>query len=329
MENTENQIISNIRSGNIAPIYFLTGEEDYYIDLISDYLEENIIEEEFRGFDQTVCYGRDSLMSNIINSAKQFPVMAQRQLILVKEAQDLPIRNNAWDLLAEYLAAPQPTTVLVFCYRHKNFDKRTKAYKAISSKGIWYEHKRLYENQIPTWIAQFVKQHQYAITEKSAVLIATFMGNNLTQIANELRKLFIILQKGTTINDDIVEKYIGISKEYNIYELQNAIGRRDTVACNTIVNYFADTPKENPLPKILPPLYKYFTDLMIYIQNPSECKVNPFFLKDYAAAAKNYTLAKLASCIGYLYDADRHSKGLESKTSDGEILKETIFKIIH
>lgn len=329
MATTENQIFSSIKAGNPSPIYLITGEEDYYIDLVSDFLEQNIVDADYRDFDQVVLYGRDVSMLDIISRAKQYPMASARQLILVKEAQDITSKDGGWDLITTYCENPQPQTVMAFCFRHKKFDKRSKAYKAIANAGTVYEHAKLYENQIPAWIAQYVNSHDYAITEKSAVLIAQQTGNNLSRIANELDKLFIVLPPKTTINDAVVEQHIGISREYNIFELQNAIGRRDIKACNTIVNHFAKTPKDNPIQMVLPLLYKYFIDLMIYIQNPADLKVNPFFLKDYAAASKNYPLPKLASCIGYLYEADCRSKGISSRMEDGEILKELIFKIIH
>lgn len=332
---TEKQLISDLKEKKFAPVYLLTGEENYYIDMVSDFFEKNIIAEEFRDFDQTIVYGRDVDMHTVVSYAQRYPMMSPVQLVLVKEAQDIAVKE--WDLLAAYLEHPQPTSVLVFCYRHKKLDKRTKAYKAINSKGVVYEKDRLYDNQIPAWIANVVSQRGFSITEKGAVLIAESIGNDLSKIYNELTKVFIMLQPGGVINEDLIERNIGISKDYNVFELQDAIGRRDVVKCNRIVNHFAANPKDNPIQMILPLLYSYFIKVMLYHQLEDKSKaakvmgINPYFLRGYEVAAQNYKLGKLASCIGYLYDTDLRSKGIRNTGSitDGELLKELVFKIIH
>lgn len=340
---TEKQLIESLDAGKYAPVYLLTGEENYYIDLISDHFETKTVAEEFRDFDQTVLYGRDVDMRTIINHAMQFPMMSPVKLVLVKEAQDIGTKRspnsdaNEWDLLTNYLEHPMAQTILVFCYRHKKLDKRTKAYKAISSKGVVFEHAKVKDEMLPTWIAQYTLNRGHRITEKGAVLIAEFLGNDLCKVANELSKVFITLQPGQDIDEDIIECNIGISKDYNVFELQAAIGRRDVVKCMRIVNHFAANPKDNPIQMILPLLYGYFVKLMIYLQladktqAASVLKVNPYFVRDYASAANNYTLGKLASCIGYLHDADLRSKGINNNgtVTDGELLKELVFKIIH
>jgi DNA polymerase-3 subunit delta len=261
--------------------------------------------------------------------------MSPVKVVLVKEAQEIPTKE--WELLADYLQNPLPQTLLVFCYRNKKLDKRSKAYKAINDKGCICERAKLYDNQVPDWIGTFVNQHGHTITQKGSILIAEYIGNNLSKIANELSKVFISLQPGDVINEDIIEQNIGISKEYNVFELQSAIGRRDVLKCNRIVNHFAANPKDNPIQMILPSLYNYFIKIMLYHQVPdksqaaSALKVNPFFIKDYATAASNYSLGKLASCISYLHEADLRSKGIRNSgtVTDGELLKELIFKIIH
>ena len=332
---TETQLIADLKAGKFAPVYLVTGEENYYIDLVSDYFEENIIDNSFRDFDQTVVYGRDVSMAQVVSLAQRFPIMSPVQLVLVKEAQGIDIKE--WDRLVAYLEHPQTTTILVFCYRHKKIDKRTKAYKAIEKKGVVYEKNKLYDNQVPDWIAKVVSQNGYSITQRAAMLLTESIGNDLAKIYNELSKLFILIAKGGVINEDVIEQNIGISKDYNVFELQAAIGRRDVVRCNRIVNHFAANPKDNPIQMVLPNLYNYFIKVMLYhqltdkSQAPSVLGVHPFFVKDYETAARNYTLGKLASCIGYLYDADLRSKGIRNTGSitDGELLKEAVFKIIH
>lgn len=332
---SDKQLIANLKAGTYSPVYLVTGEENYYIDVVSDYFENHVVDESFRDFDQTVVYGRDVDMRTVISYAKQFPMMSPVKLVLVKEAQDIPIKE--WELLAEYMEKPLMQTLLVFCYRNKKFDKRSKVYKSINDKGVICERGKLYDNQLPDWIGTFVNQHGHTITQRGSVLIAESLGNNLSKIANELSKVFISMKPGEVVNEDIIERNIGISKDYNVFELQNAIGRRDVVQCNRIINHFAANPKENPLPPILTILYGYFIKIMLYhqVEDKSQAaqalKVNPYFIKDYAVAANNYPLGKLASCIGYLYEADLRCKGVRSAATmtDGGILKELVFKIIH
>lgn len=331
---SEKQLIEDLKAQKYAPVYLLTGEENYYIDLVSDYFENKVIAEEFRDFDQTVVYGRETDMKTVVSLAKRYPMMSPVQLVLVKEAQDIA---KDWELLADYLEHPQPQTLLVFCYRHKKMDKRTKTYKAISTKGVVYEKNKMRDYEVPDWIARIVMQQGYQITQKGAVLIAESLGNDLGKIVNELSKVYISLPKGTVINEDVIETNIGISKDYNVFELQNAIGRRDVAQCTRIVNHLAANPKEYPIQMLLPLLYGFFIKVMLFHQEPDKKKamavmnVNPYFLKDYETAARNYTLGKLASCIGYLYDADLRSKGVRNNgtVTDGELLKELVFKITH
>ena len=332
---TEKQLFADLKAGRFKPVYLITGEVNYYIDLVSDYFENNIIDESFRDFDQAVFYGRDTDMTSVISAAKQYPMMSPVRLVLVKEAQDIDART--WEPLVGYLDNPQPQTILVFCYRHKSLDKRSKAYQAIAAKGEVYEHKKLYDNEVPKWIGEYVQQQGYAITERAAQLLAQYLGTDLGKIANEIGKVFIVTPKGATIDVAQIEENIGISKDYNVFELQNAIGRKDRALCMRIVNHFAANPKDNPIQVVLPTLYNFFIKIMIYHQlaNKSDAatalKVNPFFVRDYAQAANNYPLAKLASCIGYLHEADLRSKGIRNSgnVTDGELIKELVFKIIH
>lgn len=334
MVQTEKEIVADLKAGKFRPVYLLTGEENYYIDLVSNFFEKNVIADDFRDFDQTVVYGPEVDMPTVIDLAKRYPMMSPVQLVLVKEAQGIA---RDWELLAKYLENPQPQTVLVFCYRHKKLNKNSKAYKAINSVGVVFEKNKLRDYEVPGWIANVVQKKGYSITQTGAVLIAESLGNDLGKIANELSKVYISMPEGGTINEDVIETNIGISKEYNAFELQNAIGRRDVVQCNKIVNHFAANPKDNPIQLVIASLYGYFIKVMLYHQEPdknkaaSVLKVSPYFLKDYEKAAQNYSLGKLASCIGYLYEADLKSKGVRNNgtISDGEILKELVFKIIH
>lgn len=335
MATTERQLIEELRAGRFKPVYLLTGEENYYIDLVSDCFEQEVIDPTVRDFDLTVVYGRDVDMATVVSTAKRYPMMSPVHLVLVKEAQDIPLQQ--WELLATYLKSPSPQSVLVFCYRHKKLDKRTAAYKAIAAAGVVFESQRIYDNQVPAWISTQVQAQGRQVTDKAAAMLAGNLGTDLGKIANELSKLYPLVPQGSTITEQLVEEQIGISKDYNIFELQKAIGRRDPVMCNRIVNYFASNPKKNPIQMMLPILYGYFIKVMIYhqLENKSEAAralgCPPSFVQDYAAAARNYPLGKLATCIGYLYETDLRSKGVRNSgnVTDGELLKELIFKVIH
>lgn len=334
---SEKQLIAELKAGNYKPVYFISGEVNYYIDMISDYFEQQFIAEEYRDFDQTVVYGHETTMLDVLSMAQRFPMMSPVQLVLVKEAQNIDAKQ--WDALEKYLQNPQPQTVLVFCYRHKSFDKRTKVYKAIDKNGVYYEHGRMYDNQVPEWIANFVKERGYQITQRAATLIAQYLGTDLAKIANEVSKVFISLQQGGTIDISEVEQNIGISKNFNDFELVKAIGNKDVLLCNRIVNYYSANPKDNPLQRTLENLYSFVIKTMLYHQAPDKTPnavakvigVNPFFVGDYSKAASNLSLGKLASCIGYLYETDLRSKGIRNSGSvtEGELLKELVFKMIH
>ena len=332
---TEKQLIADLEAGRYKPVYLLTGEENHYIDVVSDWMEEHIVDPTLRDFDQTVLYGRDVDMRTVIGHAKRYPMMSPVHLVMVKEAQDIDTRQ--WEALTAYLQQPAPQTVLVFCYRHKKFDKRTAAYKAIDKAGVVYETPKVYDNQVPAWIRTEVSSHGFTIGDKASMMLVEFLGADLGKIAGELGKLYPLLPAGGTISAELVEQQIGVSKDYNVFELQSAIGRRDPVMCNRIVNYFAANPKNNPIQPVLALLYGYFLKIMYYhqLENKSDAaKVlgcAPVFVKDYAQAAANYSLGKLASCIGYLYEADLRSKGVHNSgtVTDGEILKELVFKVIH
>lgn len=335
MATTEKQLIEDLKAGKFKPVYLLTGEENYYIDVVSDYFENKVIDESMRDFDQTVVYGRDTNMLNIISEAKRFPMMSPIHLVIVKEAQDLETRQ--WESLATYLEHPAERGVIVFCYRHKKLDKRTAAYKAIDKKGCVYETPKVWDNQIPGWIATEVSSKGFTISDKATVMLSEYLGADLSKIANELSKLYPLLPEHGAITEQLIEDQIGISKDYNVFELQKAIGRRDPVMCNRIINYFAANPKKNPIQQVLPLLYSYFLKVMFFhqLENKSDAaKVlgcAPSFVSDYAVAAGNYPLGKLATCIGYLYETDLRSKGVRNSgnVTDGELLKELIFKVIH
>ena len=332
--NEINQIVSDIKSGKIKPIYFLMGEEPYYIDKISDLIEDTILDEAEKGFNQTVLYGRDVTIEDIVGSAKRFPMMAERQVLIVKEAQDL---SRTIEKLTSYAENPQPSTVLVINYKYKKLDKRKKLYKAVDKIGLIYESKRLYDNQVADWIRRVLSGKKYQVEPKAAQMLVEFLGTDLSKINNELEKLITILPKETIITPEHIEDNIGISKDFNNFELRKAVGEKDVVKANQIINYFTQNPKNNPLVMTISLLNGFFTQVLVYhgLQNKSRDQVakalgiRPFFVVDYITAAKNYPMRKVAQIIALLRDADVKSKGVGANQSNGDILKELLFKILH
>ncbi len=329
------QIAEDIKTGNTKPIYFLMGEEAYYIDKISDYIEKNLLTEEEKGFNQMVFYGRDVSVEDVISQAKRYPMMAEKQVVIVKEAQDL---SRTIDRLVSYAENPQPTTVLVICYKYKSLDKRKKLGKIIAEKGVLFESKKLYENQVGDWISSNLKDRGYDIEPKAAHMLVEFLGTDLSKIDNELEKLALILDKGTVINAFHVEENIGISKDYNNFELRKAIGEKQFVRANQIINYFAENPKTHPLVMTISLLNSFFTQLLLYhglkdkgrINVAKMLKVNPYFVPEYQRAGVNYPMRKVAQVISYLREADLKSKGVgASNLSHADILKQLLFKIMH
>jgi DNA polymerase-3 subunit delta len=332
---TVTQIVSDIKRGDIKPIYFLMGEEPYYIDKISEFIENSILTEEEKGFNQMVLYGRDISVEEIISNAKRYPMMAEKQVIIVKEAQELvrTIEN-----LVPYVENPQPTTVLVVCYKYKTLDKRKKLAKLVAKAGELFESKKLYENQVADWIRRFLAGKKYEIEPKAAQMLVEYLGNDLSKVSNELDKLMIVLPENSKITPKLIEENIGISKDFNNFELRKMVGEKNILKANQIINYFAQNPKSHPLIMTISLLNSFFTQLLQYhgLKDKTRAsvtralKVNPYFVDDYLTAGKNYPMRKVSQVISLLRDADLKSKGVgASNLSQGDILKELLFKIMH
>jgi DNA polymerase-3 subunit delta len=329
------KIVNDIKSGNIKPIYFLMGDEPYYIDKLSDYIEQNILTEEEKGFNQTVLYGRDVTVEDIISLAKRYPIMAERQVIIVKEAQDL-IRTI--DKLESYAENPMTTTVLVVCYKYKTLDKRKKVTKLLARSGVVYESKKLYENQVGEWIKRVLSGKKYAIEPKAVAMLVEFLGTDLSKINNELEKLQIILPKGATITAKDIEENIGFSKDFNVFELRKAIGDRNQLKAYTIAENFANNPKDNPMVVTTSLVFGFFVQLLKYHglkdKNPKNVAavigVNPYFLKDYDIALKNYPMRKVSQVVAALREIDIKSKGVGANAmSNGDLLREMLYHIFN
>lgn len=329
------KIINDIKTGNIKPIYFLMGDEPYYIDKLTEYIEQNILQEHERDFNQTILYGRDVTIEDVVGNAKRYPMMADRQVVVVREAQEL---SRTIDKLESYVENPQNTTVLVFAYKYKTLDKRKKITKLLAKHGVVFESKKMYENQVGTWISRILQGKGYSIEPKANAMLVEFLGNDLSKISNELDKLQIILPKGHTINPKDIEENIGFSKDYNVFELQNALGSKNQIKAYKIAQYFADNPKDNPMVVTTSLVFSFFIKVLKYHgikdKNPAKVApilgVSPFFMKDYDVALKNYPMKKVSNIVTTLRDIDVKSKGVGGNAlTTHDLLKEMLVKIFN
>ncbi len=328
-------IMSDLRNKIYKPLYFLTGEEPYYIDMISDFILNNAIEESERTFNQTILYGKDTDVGTVDTTARRFPMMGSHQVVVVKEAQYL--RNI--EELEHYAKQPLTSTLLVICYKHKKFDKRKKVFKTFGKSGVVFESVKEYDNKIPEWISDYLRNRECTIDPEAGQILNDFLGNDLSKIANELDKLIITLPGETKrISSSHIEENVGISKDYNSFELSKALAQRNSLKAYRIVDYFGKNQKENHINKIISSLYYFFSKVLAYhfIKNKSAdniasvLQVNPFFVKDYQQAARSYSYEKVANIISYLREYDTRSKGYEDIGTDaGELLKEMVYKILH
>lgn len=324
------QIVSAIKAGDIKPIYFLMGDEPYYIDKIADFIAQNVLTEEERGFNQMVVYGKETSVDEIISHAKRFPMMAEYQVLVVKEAQHLS-RNI--EQLASYCQNLQPTTVLVVCYKYKKLDKRKKLYKSVVQSGVLFESKKLYENQVADWIRRVLSGKGYGISPKSSAMLVEYLGTDLSKIDNELQKLYLSIEKGQEITPELIEKHIGISKDYNNFELKKAIAERNISKTSHIIRYFSQNPKDNPFVVTVTLLHTFFSQLLQYhgLNDHSSKSVsqslgiNPYFIGEYQIAAKNYPMKRVSKIISGLRELDLKGKGLGAQNiSQDDLLKELL-----
>ncbi len=339
---TAAEIIKDLKNRKYKPVYLLHGDEPYFIDQVSDYVEHHLLSEAEKGFNQTVLYGKDTDVMTVLGASKRYPMMADYQVVLVKEAQEMKWGTESDDKksinpLQAYLENPLPSTILVFCYKYGKFDKRKKTYKAIEKSGLIFESGSLYDSKIPAWVESYLTEKGYKINQQASLMLAEYLGNDLSKIANELDKLMLNVAAGQEITLKHIHDNIGISKEYNVFELQTALAKKDAYKSNQIINYFEANPKANPIVLVLGNLNNFFTKVLIYhyVRDKSpqnlarEMGVSPYFIKDYEQAARSYPLGKTVQIISYLREYDVKSKGVESNTDHGGLMKELMFKILH
>lgn len=332
---TYKEIIKSLKEKQFKPVYFLHGAESYYIDAISSYIEKKVLSEGERSFNQTIFYGKDTDPKTLIDTASRYPMMAPYQVVILKEAQEMKKLAD----LQPYLAKAVPTTILVICHKHKKFDARTKFAKKVKEHALVFESKPLYDNQVPDWINDYLRDKKMKINPAGSQLIAEYLGSKLSNIANELDKLSINLPAGTEINEKHIQDNIGISKDYNVFELQRALGGKNVLKANRIVNYFIANPRKNPLVVVVGILYNYFSKVYMlhFLRNSPDREVSKalklrsdYFLREYKMAARNYPLSKTTRVIGLLKEYDLKSKGVNNDSvPEGELLKELIYKVLH
>ena len=328
------QIVDSIRRGETAPVYFLMGDEAYFIDKIAQFIGENVLTEEERGFNQLIMYGKEVSVEDIIANAKRYPMMSEKQVIVVREAQHLA---RTIEKLTAYIEQPQPSTVLVICYKFARLDKRKKLYKTLlQSEAVLFDSKKLYENQVADWIRKMLKSKGYAISHKAAALLVEHLGTDLSRINNELEKLQLVLPEKSEISPETIERHIGISKDYNNFELRKAIGEKDFLKATKIMKYFARNPRENPFVVTITLLHSFFSQLLQYhgLQDhstknvASSLRINPYFVSEIQIAAKNYPMKKVSLIVSNLREMDLKGKGVGAQNlSQEDLLKELLVKI--
>ena len=341
------EIFRDLKNKIYSPVYLLHGEEPYYIDRISDFIETKVLDEMEKEFNQTIVYGRDVEPLSLISMAKRYPMMSNYQILIVKEAQDMAYWKKKKDKeddksdsdpLMNYFLNPLSSTLLVLCFKYKTFDKRTKLYKAIEKHASVYESKKIYDNKIPDWINHYIIDKGYKIKPKATQLMAESLGSDLSRIANECDKLFINIKPGQEIDTTHIEQNIGISKEFNSFELNAALAAKNVAKANRIINYFKANPKTNPMILVMGTLYSFFSKILLLHSLPDQSQnaaasalgLSPYVITDYMTGAKNYSPQKVAAVISLLHEYDIKSKGVNNLSADeGELLKELIFKIVH
>lgn len=339
MDASVKKIMDAAKAGKYSPVYFLQGEETFYIDLIADYIEAHALPPEDRSFNQVVVYGKDAAMAAILTHARRFPMMAEKQLVMVKEAQEIPDLNKEGGarLLLEYLKNPVPSTILVFCHKHKSLDKRKELGKKIEQYATALSCKKMYDNQLPQFITEYAHERKINIDDRAVLALCEYVGNDLHRLTNEIDKL-TIAARGNSISLEHVMHGVGISKEYNVFELQKAIIRKDTLLANKIVNYFEANTRKNPVIPVVAFLYAFFSKLLAASQCAdksdkglvSALKISPYAAKDYTYALREYPVDKIIYTISSLKQADLKLKGVNSGAdTEGQILKELIYRIVY
>jgi DNA polymerase-3 subunit delta len=331
-----NSLLKELKSGQFKPLYFLHGDESFFIDTISNYIEKNALPEAEQSFNQTILYGKETDHLTVVDVARRYPMMSAFQVVILKEAQEMKTLAK----LQTYVEQPMPTTVLVICYKHKKLNLNSAFGKALKKQAVILEAKPLYDNQVPEWIVSYLKGKKLKIGPAAAELVAEYLGTNLGKVANELDKLAINLPEGSEVSGKHIEENIGISREYNVFELQRALALRDTVKANRIIRYFISNPKKNPLVVVIGTLYNYFSKIYMlhFLKNTPDKELQSklglrsgYFLREYRQAARHFNRRQTEAVISILKEYDLKSKGVDFNSTnapDGALLTEMVWRIL-
>ncbi|MGB1104636.1 MAG: DNA polymerase III subunit delta [Crocinitomicaceae bacterium] len=334
---THKDIIKQLKSGNPKPIYFLHGEEPFYIDQIVKVATTAILGEGERDFNQTVVYAKDTPPIDVLDAATRLPMMSERTVVVVREAQEYK-KASQWEVFEKYFESPSPTTVLVFAHKYKKFDKRSRIYKILKKDAVIFESEGVKDYHLGKWIGDYIKAKNYQITDKATALLAEFLGNDLSRISNELEKLFLLIEPGEQINEKHIEKNIGISKDYNVFELVNAVLEKNAVKANKIVKYFGQNPKAAHITIVLANLHSLFSRLFkahfAGTDDPRKLaallKIHPYPAKELLLNKRKHPARTISKNFSLLREYDLLAKGVNnSSTPENELLKELIFKLLH
>ena len=327
-------LFKDLYNGKFYPVYFLCGEEPYYIDLIEEFISSKVLQESERDFNYELFYAKDTDPQVILNSAMQYPSFAEKRVVVVREAQDYKVKD--WETLEKYFLKPVDSTILLFCHKHKTLDKRIKVAKTIEKNSVFFESQKIKDDELPGWITQFTLGQHLKISKEAATLLAENLGNDLSRIANEIEKLKLILAEETEITPDIIEKWIGISKEYNVTEFNKAIIQYDFAKAIKMAMYFDKNPKAGNIIQIIAFLFQFFSRLFVYHYNKTKTEgelksMGLYYVNDYKTGAKNYALPKTEKIISILNEYDAKAKGLYAtgNMTNGDLLKELTFKILN
>lgn len=332
------QLIKNIKSGELLPVYFFHGEEAYFIDVAVKALETEVLTEDEKAFNQTIAYGKDTNYNDILALARQYPMMGDKQVIIVKEAQELKFNEEEADLLEKYIENPVSSTILVIAHKHKKIDGRKKVFKVLQKNKMLFYSEQFRDYQVVKWIEEEAKNMRIKLAPNISQLLANYLGTDLSRVYNELNKLKMLMKPDEILDGKMVETHIGISKEFNIFELQKALGKKDAAAAFKIAFFMGKNPKNNPFIMTIGSLYNFFSNIILYnfVANQGqqaiakELSINPFFVGEYAIAAKNYPLKLATRVVSILREMDMKSKGLGAINMDeSELLKEMVYKILN
>jgi len=333
---TYDEIIKQFKSKTLHPIYFLHGEEAFYIDSIVDTAVNSILDESERDFNQTVLYAKDTAPIAVVDDALRLPMMSEHQVVVLKEAQNY--KSNHWEAFEKYFESPSPTTILIIAHKYKKLDKRSRIYKILKKNAVIFESELVKDYKLQGWISDYVKKKKFRITDKAIALVAEFVGNDLSRVVNELEKLFIVIKEGEEINEKHIEKHIGISKDYNVFELVNAVLERDIVKANKIIKYFGENPKATHITVILGSLYGLYARLFkahfAKTNDPNQLavalKIHPYPAKELLKNKRKHPAKMISRNFSILREYDLLAKGVgNSSTPDSELMKELVYKLLH